>query len=298
MKKYLFLALAVAALVVTLCPLPASADPGLRVTGIVLVANVTPGETITHEMTVGIRETDPAMDIVVEVKDWTSYSARDFIVIDQPSFHLEPGQEQKVTATITIPPDVGDGGRYALIKIAQKPVSGGGAQTLAAIDVPIVLTIKDSQLIHTGRITDLTVAKVVSGQPIVITTTVENTGNHHYKVKAELTILNAKQKVLGTNYTPVTTSSIKPSLSGQIQGKCTPQRKLGAGNYTVRSRVMLEDGSVLDEAESRFELTEPYIPPGGAPAGVNWLVIGVVAGVIVIALVIFSIVRRRQRHTS
>ena len=119
MKKYIYLALVVAALVVTLCPLPAAADPGLRVTGAVLVANVTPGETITHEMTVSIREDDPAMDIGVEVKDWTRYSARDFIVIDQPSFHLEPGQEQNVTATITIPPDVGDGGRYALIGIAQ-----------------------------------------------------------------------------------------------------------------------------------------------------------------------------------
>ena len=174
---------------------------------------------------------------------------------------MEPGESQNVTATINIPADVGDGGRYAIIGIAQKPVPGVAIQSLVAIDVPILLTIKDSHLVHSGKITEITCDEVVSNQPVVISITFENTGNHHYSVKAELTISNASQKVLDTIYIPLTPSSIKPSMSSELKASFIPKVDLPLGLYSVKSSIMLEDGAVLDEANGSFDVMEPYIPP-------------------------------------
>jgi hypothetical protein len=291
MKKYLTLALTLAALLLgAVWPLPAMANPGLRVVGAKLDITVSPGEAITHRMNVGLGKDDSPMDIGVEVRDLGTYSAKNFITIDNPSFHLEPGQSRDVTATINIPADVGDGGRYAIIGIAQKPAPGVAIQSLVAIDVPILLTIKDSHLVHSGKIKEITCDEVVSTQPTVISITIENTGNHHYRVKAELTISNASQKVLDTIYIPLTPSSIKPSMSSQLQGTFTPKSRLPAGVYTVKSRVMLEDDTLLDEASGSFELKEPY----GPPAAINWPVIGgAIAAIIVVGSLIFFFVRRR-----
>ncbi|MDO9579480.1 MAG: hypothetical protein Q7J06_02775 [Bacteroidales bacterium] len=116
--RYLIASLLMAVVLVlwlALAAVPASANPGLRVSGAILVTDVSPGETISHQMAVAIRDSDPAMDILVDVKDIGEYSAKNFITIDKTSFHLEPGDSQDVVVTIQVPQDVGAGGRYAIV---------------------------------------------------------------------------------------------------------------------------------------------------------------------------------------
>lgn len=259
------IALLLATVVLVIAAVPVFAHPGLRVSGAFLLRDVSPGKVITHRMVVDTAETDPAMDIVVGIEDLGKYSAKNFITIDNPSFHLAPGESQDVIATINIPSDVGDGGRYAIITIRQKPVKGAGVGAVAGIDVPIVLTIKDSQLLHEGKITEVSLSEAISGQPVNIVITFENTGNHHFKVKAEVSISDARGEILDTIYLPLTVSSVVPGMSGQLRGVFIPKRELPSGVYSVRARAMLDDGTILDEAEGSFEVKGAYLPP--SPAG-------------------------------
>ncbi|MBA7541393.1 hypothetical protein ES705_33705 [subsurface metagenome] len=294
-----------------LLPVQVLANPGLWVAGGRLVTDVSPGETLTHKMNVGIRENDSAMDIVVEVRDLGEYSARDFITIDNPSFHLEPGESQDVTATINVPLEVGEGGRYAIISIAQKPVAVAGISSLVAVELPVRLTIIDSQLIHEGEITEVSASEVISGKPVSIFITFKNNGNHHIYFKGEVTVSDAQGEVLDTVYTAVIPSPVIPSMSKKLKADFIPEKELPSGVYFIKARVMLEDGTVLDEASGSFEVKDVYEPPTlvdevgvgdgavtPAPgAGVNWLLIGgVIAGVIVIALLIFFWIRQRRAY--
>lgn len=253
------------------------ANPGLRVVGAKLAANVAPGEVLIHKMVVSIGPQDSAMDVLVDVKgfgqnlegsyicleaseDTSSYSARTFITLDKTSFHLEPGNSQEVTATIVIPNDVGAGGRYALIYIHSQPIGQGQVGIVSAVAIPIMLTISDTKLVKTGNITDLSIGDVITGQPIVISTTLKNTGNHHYyKAQNEVLITDEKGNKVATISTPPSDYAIIPTYS--VQFNITFEQKLSVGTYYVNSKVTLEDGTLLDERSTSFEVKKPYVPP-------------------------------------
>ena len=276
--KYLIPPILVGAVALSLILTGAPALAGLRVSGARLLADVAPGETITHTMIISIGESDAATDILVDVtgfgqsldgspqeldaaEDTSPYSARTFITLDKTSFHLDPGDSQVVTATIKVPEDVGAGGRYALIYIRTQPVGEGQVGIVSAIDVPILLTISHTELTYTGSINDLSVGDVIAGQPIVISTTLKNTGNHHFKIKGEVTISNSQGEILETIRTPLSTWSLMPTLLRQLKATFIPEGELPLGNCSVKSKVMLEDGTILDEATASFEVKEPYVPP-------------------------------------
>ena len=320
--RYIMPALAA---IILLAALPATAmamaNPGLRVENAICVADVSPGDTITHKMTLSLVGTDSPMDLAVEVNDLenmkSTYSAKDFISVDKTSFHLEPGESQDVTATVHIPSDVGNGGRYAVITLRQKP-TGTGVSAVVAVNVRLYLTIKDSQLIHEGEITEVSAGEAVSGKPVDIFITFKNTGNHHFKFKGEVTVSDAQGEVLDTIYTALSPSSVIPSMSSKLKANFIPEKELPLGNYFIKAKVMLEDGTILGEAEGSFEVKEPYVPPPPPaetteapsepppiPAAettdvtftVSWVVLGGIIGtvLIIIAVIMSMILVRRRR---
>lgn len=171
---------------------------------------------------------------------------------------------------------------------------------MVAVKVPVLLTIKGSQLIHQGRITSITIGKIVSGQPVTIITAFENTGNHHFRVKGEVIVSNPQGKVLDTIHLSLTPRPVIPGLSVGLKAIYTPKTKLAPGVYSVKSRVMLEDGTLLDEASGSFEVEKVYVPPVPAPQPVIpklvnwWLIGGIIAGVVVVGWLIFFLVRRKR----
>lgn len=268
----------VVALLLALLPILVSANPGLTVSNPLILADVNPGQTFTQQMTVSIGATDPATDISVKItgvaqslnggyilldapQDTSLYSAREFVTVDKNSFHLEPGDSQDITATIQVPQDAGAGGRYAIIDIATEPTAGTGVHIISAIAVPVYLTVTGSQLIHTGRIAELSIGNVTNGQPINILINFQNTGNHHFKVKGEVSVTNGRGQSLGIISIPVTSSSILPGMVRQLQATFLPNGEMPAGTYTISSTVMLEDGTLLDEANSTFQIKALYAPP-------------------------------------
>ena len=283
MKSFLkYGCLVLVALVAVLLPVLIAttvyANPGLTVSSALVLTVVSPGQTLTHTMTVSIGSNDPATNISVQVygvqqslqgayiplnasQDTGPYSARTFTTVDNSSFHLEPGGSQDMTATIQIPQDVGDGGRYAVITIQTQPVPGVGINIITEVIVPVYLTIQGSQLIHQGEITAFTVGEATSGQPVNISTTFQNTGNHNFKIKGEVTVKNDQGQSLGNISIPVTVSSLLPGALKQLKAAFIPNGELAQGTYTVSSQVMLEDGTILDEASTTFTVETAYVPP-------------------------------------
>jgi hypothetical protein len=256
-------------LLFSLLPLssPVFANPGLTVTNAALVANVYPGQKITHKMKVSIaakQTVDGGYELLDASTDTGAYSAREYITVDESTIHLEPSGSREVVATISVPQDVGEGGKYAVIDFTTVPAPGSGVKTLTAVNVPIYLTVKDTELIHQGEIVSLSTSEVTSDKPVIITTSYRNTGNHHYKVKGEMTIRDQQGNELGAVPIALTTSSILPGMVRDLRVSFIPKAELEIGTYNITSRIMLENGSLLDESESTFQVKAPYVPPPGA----------------------------------
>ena len=238
---------------------PVFASPGLKVSPLILSVSIAPGESETHTITVSNDSATP-MDIVVEVKglgqspdgsfqvlapdeDKSPYSARNFISISPPEFHLEPGSFQEVEVIIDVPEDVGSGGRYAMIYTRTKP-DGEGVGIATAIATCVVIRVEGTELTKTGSITDVIIPEV-SGQPLEIVAVFENTGNFHYKAQADAILRDHAGNELGSASTPLTQSSIVPGYVREFRFSLTPAGELLPGTY-LDLRVYLEDGTMLD----------------------------------------------------
>jgi hypothetical protein len=254
-------------------PLPATA---IKVTGSIYSGSISPGGTAVHTMNISTSAGDPAMDLIVDVlglgqsprqintglsadMDTSPFSARKFITVSPQKFHLDPGGSQEVKATITVPQNVGDGGRFAIITIRNAPVGNGTTAIVTAISVPVVVTIKDSVITQKGSISNVSVAAIVPGQPIKVTTTLKNTGNYLYKVKTNVSVTDLAGKVVATGGTDVSTSSIVPPFTGEYDVNIV--NPLSIGKYNITSTIIREDGVVLDTKTVPFEIKDTYVAP-------------------------------------
>jgi hypothetical protein len=256
------------------CPLPVS---GIRVVGTKYMGSVSAGTTVNHIMNISTQESDPPMDLNVDVlgfgqsldqgynsllpvQDTSPNSARSFITLSPASFHLNPGESKVVTATITVPQDAGDGGRYALINIHNAPTGTGSALIITSVTIPVMITIAGSKIIHTGTISDVSIGDIVPGQPIRITTSLKNTGNHHYyDTRNTVNITDATGKEVTGVATDPSSYAIIPGYS--VKYNANIGASLPPGTYTASSKVSLQDGTVLDTKTTSFEVQANYIPP-------------------------------------
>ena len=256
----------------------ASAAPGISVTGALVDIALSAGQNYTHTMTI-TNTAGNALDITVEARgfgqttdgsnveltaenDSSPYSARQYIThIDNPSFHLEAGASAVVNATIAVPADITPGTRYAIIYIHSLPTGEGNIGFIMAADVPVILTVTGSALQTTGEITALNVSDIQSGQPLKIFTAFKNTGNHHYKVKNQVTITDASGATVSSSATALTVSSIIPTYSRLFSvtpSLADPAKGLPAGNYIAESKILLDDNTVLATRQVGFSIAEGY----------------------------------------
>lgn len=245
-----------------LAAMPALGSIG--VDGALFIAEGNPGDPVYHEMNISIPETDPSNDISVKLSgfgqslggigyalepenDIIPYSATSFLEVNLTEFHLEPGSSQKVIMTGRIPEDVGDGGRYALIDIRGSPPGGPGIGIAVGIAVPILLTIKDTELIHIGEIIEVNETKNDLG--VDVSVIFKNTENHHFKAKANAALEDSTGKVVAEAMTPPSLNSIIPPNSKKFELNLVPGAELEPGTYNLAVRVTLNDGTVLDSEE-------------------------------------------------
>ena len=272
MLKYRWVAVGIVLVVSLLIPLSVSADStGLVVTNAAIVDNVSPGQLITQTMTVSIGSSDPATDISISVDgvaqslnggyillnadaDTSQNTARPFVTVNPTSFHLDPGQSQNITATINVPQNVGSGGYFAIIKVANPPsvTSGSNIAIVTSVSIPVYLTIKDTQLIQTGKITGISNSDITNGQPINITTTFQNTGNTYFKVEGQTSVINDQGVTLDAVAGGVRGGDLIPGMSRNLEAIFTPSGSLAPGTYTIRSVVMSSDSILLLPVQASF----------------------------------------------
>ena len=245
----------------------------LKVENPIIRMDVTPGMTFKFPMAVSINPDDQAADYAVEVlgfgqspggsysllpaaADTGPYSARAFVTIDSPLIHLASGQRKTFNATISVPQNVGEGGRYALISIHPTITTGSGQTSFTtAITVPVMLTVKSTALTHTGAITNLEVGKKVPDTPMEITTTLKNTGNHHYYgTFVNVTVTDSAGKVVAS---ASANQSIWALIPGNQMNLTTPvSAALTPGTYTVKSDAKVGT-TLLASKSSSFTVSTP-----------------------------------------
>ena len=129
----------------------------LKVEGARILLDVAPDTNYIYPMAVSINPTDTPSDYAVEVlgfgqspeggsytpltaaEDTGAYSARALITVESPVIHIEPGERRAFNATIRVPQNVGEGGRYALIYIHPAATAGGQGAFATAMIVPVML---------------------------------------------------------------------------------------------------------------------------------------------------------------
>lgn len=190
--------------------------------------------------------------------DTNPLSALAYIKFDPAEFYLEPGENQEVDLTVSIPEGT-EGGRYAIVLVVASPKGEEAIKTVSRLGVLIRLTIDGSHLIQEGSIKLIGSRPIEPDKPIPIKVTHANEGNVHYKVQSSVTISNAQGDILGK----VESKSVLvlPGYSRELIAEWIPDRDLEPGIYNALARVSLEDGTLLDEAEGSFEVGVPYVPP-------------------------------------
>jgi P pilus assembly chaperone PapD len=244
--------------------------------GAKIVDSVSPGEVTSYTMNVG-NTTNQSMNVAVEVRglgnhisgsvqdlttenDLSPYSARTFITATPASFPLAPGQSQDVTISLTVPGDVGDGGRYADIFIYTLPSGGGQIGVSVAVSAQVLLTIEGSTPTISGNITSIDIPQAVSEQLLSATTTIQNTGNYHYKIVCNGTVTNDQGQVVGISWPTDSIYNLIPTFSRQIAVPLNISQELTPGNYSLQIQAYTQDGVWLDTEYKTFNIAEPYKP--------------------------------------
>lgn len=239
------------------------------ITGAIISQEVSPGQQLDREIIVGNGENDSTQSMTAEVFGYATnirganialqpeddvgpYTARPFLSIEPENFTLKPGEQKILHLRGTVPDDVRSGGLYASVVIlpAPKAVTKNNVNVITGIMSLVMLTIKDSDLVKTGEIENISVLNQEDG--VAVEFVFKNNGNVEYKPKVTVNLIDDKGKVLLTEG-PVE-DRILPTCSRLFNFKITPATKLDPGDYNIKIDATLEDGSVLDNAEAAFKI--------------------------------------------
>ncbi len=244
---------------------PASA---ITVHGVALVAEVSPGERIVYNMTAqtsvnvseevhayvyGLTHNQYGERVAIAPDVMHPYSAATFLKVTPEIAVVEPGASQLFVLEGVVPEDVGDGGRYAFVNIHASVDEGHMVGFAAEVEIPVFLTIKGSEIIETGDITDLNISEGDDGS-LVATFKFNNTGNYHYMADGATILKDGEGNVVDEVSHSSGSSSLLP-LEGRIcVFELAKEMDLAPGTYTVEASVSKRDGTVLDTEEVTVEV--------------------------------------------
>lgn len=234
--------------------------------------DVSPGQHVAYEINVTAANDSPALDLDVGVfgfgqsldgsyaelkadQDKGPYSARAYLKLDSASLHLEPGETKKMVLEGDIPSDVGSGARYAIVSIRPPdPKNVEGVSMIMGIDIPVILRIKDTEMVKTGEISKIELDSPILAEKQNLSLIFNNTGNIHYRVLAKADIKDKDGNVLTSASTEPSFSSIIPPNSLLIELALSPEKELESGDYSIASEVSSEDGEILATKELSFNV--------------------------------------------
>lgn len=261
--------LSISACLLLLAILAMAPASGITVSGIALVADVSPGEQIVYNMTATADDVSEPVDVTAHIIAFTHnlkgervpipdnesspYTARDFLKITPEMATIEPGGEVVFVLEGVVPEDVGDGVRYALVRISTVPSGNDTVEFASEVDVPVFLTIAGSEIIEAGEISDLNVSKGDDGG-LMATFLFTNTGNHHCKAVGTVVLKDDEGNVIDEASHSAGGSSVLPSTTRQCFFELAKEADLAPGTYTVEATVAKTDGTVVDTEVTTIEV--------------------------------------------
>lgn len=260
--KFAFSALLALFILVTL-------SAGFGVGGAIFVEDVSPGQKLTHEITVSNDENTTIQNMsaviygfarsldgvnveIPEENDTSSFTARPFLSVEPEVFDLLPGERKTLLLTGTVPEDAGPGGKYALVVVKTAPEAQSASISIStAIQVVVMLTVNGTDITRTGNISDLTASKNDDGN-VEADITFKNTGNIHYKPFVDAVLKSENGEILASDQPKQVDGSILPMGLRLCKVDLSPKTAIASGTYIVEATVTLEDGTVLDSKETTF----------------------------------------------
>jgi hypothetical protein len=220
--------------------IPTAATVSLGVAPSLLELNAKPGATGTQTLTVS-NQGDTAVDVTTAVSPLRTAadaeSAVSWLSVDPATFHVEPGQNQKVTVTITVPEGLASGGYYAAVTITTGATksNGGGAGIAGQLGVPFLIEIDGKGKISRKASVERFAPVLEADGRIGFRALVKSTGNTYVVAKGAIQVDQADGKKLGSLEFPETTA-ILPNTEQLLTSQGSLPLQIGA-SYTSQAQI-------------------------------------------------------------
>jgi hypothetical protein len=211
-----------------------------------------PGGVLTIDVLgLGQSPFDWSYTAIEEAQDTGAFTARPFISINTSTIRLVPGERAAIIATIAVPDDAGEGGRYAIVLIRPLVATPAQPEEDPAAAIPVLLNVGKSGVNESGEITALDFSTTETGNGFLISTWFRNTGNHHLEgTISNVTITNADGDVVAHASTSPFEQALIPGqevrFSVEIEGDFPDAM------YMMTTRIEMQDGSLLAEQEEKL----------------------------------------------
>lgn len=217
-----------------------------------------------------------------------------WVSTDASHIDLPAGAKASVKVTIAVPESASQGERYAAVwaEVARPPTNGGNIGQIRRVGVRIYLDVGPGGEPPTDfRISGLAVAPGPGEWPM-ITAQVQNTGQRALDLAGTLSLSRESGTARAGPFSVQTGVTILPGESGQVRAELTESLP---GRWNAQ--LVLVSGTVERKAEGKITLPGPVIADMMEPSGGRRILIplGIVVGVIVIAVVMFAYRSRKVR---
>ncbi len=175
------------------------------------------------------------------------HSARPFLVLEEDQVVLRQGNNV-INVTIKLPPDPGDGGRYAIIQVRRTTDIPTGPQPVPIAEIPLFITIEGSNIITTDEITAMEVTIIGREDSTRVLTYFRNTGNFHLSgIMNRVIVKDRDGKVITQGETGTIAQPIIPDQ--EIMFNVSIGKSFSNEEFVLVSRIELPDGTTLAEKE-------------------------------------------------
>jgi hypothetical protein len=246
-----------------------STSAAFGISGAIFSEDVSPGQELDYQIVVSGGENDSLQNMTADVFGYVTnegganvallpeddigpYTARPFLSIEPKNFTLGPGDRKILHLTGTVPQDVGSGGKYASVLIMPEPkiIEAKNIKVLTAIMSLVLLTIKDTDLVKTGEITNL--SSSVKDEGVAVDLLFKNTGNVDIKPQVSVKLSDSDGHILAIE--GPTEDRVLPTNSRNFNINLAPETPLTSGLYTIEASANLSDGTVLDTKLATLEV--------------------------------------------
>ena len=185
-------------------------------------------------------------------------SANSWLVYSPTEETVQPGRVHPIRVTISVPKDATPGDHLAAIFVEPRPESNKSDETRKQVQVKFrlaaVFYIMVPNLTKKGSLASLTSEAVESG--IAVTPRLENSGNSHIRPSYSIKVFDQR----GTTILETAETESLPVLANsQMEMPVTIEKRLPAGNYSIRYRVRFDDGGPVTEGQADMLVVEKSV---------------------------------------